>query len=301
MNRQYLKEQYGNGHVTVIYWLRCVLASPGFLGESMKVFLAEGLEPGETHLEEDEEIELRLVKLSELLKMIEKGAILDGKTLTSVLLYSRLQSRNKTIAARCFRRISGLKETVCRSCARSPRVCAGAGYITFVEPREKSTFRAVFRVLTKYGEVFPNQSTHRISARNKEGRNLWLSTKEGQVVQQRQGLRIHRTRRRAGCIRPLLRDPVGRIQNAKEGDDVEFDIVQGRRVPRRMQSFALGMQPLTTQLRKSIGPGVSSGRPPPGGEGGVAPCTQFHITNYSVFAYPDSIRLSCGRLRPRMQ
>ncbi len=70
-------------------------ASPGFLGESMKVFLAEGLEPGETHLEEDENIELRLVKLSELLKMIEKGAILDGKTLTSVLLYARLQNRRK--------------------------------------------------------------------------------------------------------------------------------------------------------------------------------------------------------------
>jgi len=70
-------------------------ASPGFLGESMKVFLAEGLEPGETHLEEDENIELRLVKLSELLKLIDKGAILDGKTLTSVLLYARLQSRRK--------------------------------------------------------------------------------------------------------------------------------------------------------------------------------------------------------------
>jgi ADP-ribose pyrophosphatase len=70
-------------------------ASPGFLGESMKVFLAEGLEPGETHLEEDENIELRLVKLSELLKMIEKGAILDGKTLTSALLYARLQNLRK--------------------------------------------------------------------------------------------------------------------------------------------------------------------------------------------------------------
>jgi ADP-ribose pyrophosphatase len=71
-------------------------ASPGFLGESMMVFLAEGLEPGETNLEEDEEIELRLVKMSELLKMIEKGAILDGKTMTSVLLYARLQGRRKT-------------------------------------------------------------------------------------------------------------------------------------------------------------------------------------------------------------
>jgi ADP-ribose pyrophosphatase len=64
-------------------------ASPGFLGESMKVFLAEGLVAGDAHPESDENIELRLVKLSEVLKMIAKGAILDGKTLTSVLLYAR--------------------------------------------------------------------------------------------------------------------------------------------------------------------------------------------------------------------
>jgi ADP-ribose pyrophosphatase len=64
-------------------------ASPGFLGESMKVFLAEGLVAGEAHPEEDEQIEFRLVKLSDVLKMIEKGLILDGKTLTSVLLYAR--------------------------------------------------------------------------------------------------------------------------------------------------------------------------------------------------------------------
>jgi ADP-ribose pyrophosphatase len=64
-------------------------ASPGFLGESMKIFVAEGLLAGNAHPEADEHIEFRLVKLSEVLKMIEKGAILDGKTLTSVLLYAR--------------------------------------------------------------------------------------------------------------------------------------------------------------------------------------------------------------------
>ena len=64
-------------------------ASPGFLGESMKVFVAEGLIAGDAHPEEDEQIEFRLVKLSEVLKMIDKGLILDGKTLTSVLLYER--------------------------------------------------------------------------------------------------------------------------------------------------------------------------------------------------------------------
>jgi ADP-ribose pyrophosphatase len=65
-------------------------ASPGFLGESMKIFIAEGLIAGDAHPEADEDIDFRLVKLSDLLKMIEKGAILDGKTLTSVLLYARL-------------------------------------------------------------------------------------------------------------------------------------------------------------------------------------------------------------------
>jgi ADP-ribose pyrophosphatase len=66
-------------------------ASPGFLGEAMKVFIAEGLEPGDAHPEEDEEIELRLVRMSEVLKMIERGAILDGKTMISVMLYDRLR------------------------------------------------------------------------------------------------------------------------------------------------------------------------------------------------------------------
>ena len=69
-------------------------ASPGFLGEAMKVFLAEGLEAGAAQPEDDEDIELRLVKLSEVLKMIDRGAILDGKTLTSVLLYARKTGRH---------------------------------------------------------------------------------------------------------------------------------------------------------------------------------------------------------------
>jgi ADP-ribose pyrophosphatase len=66
------------------YW-----ASPGFLGESMKLYLAEGLIAGEAHPEEDEKIDFRLVKLSEVLKKIAKGEIKDGKTLVGTLLYAR--------------------------------------------------------------------------------------------------------------------------------------------------------------------------------------------------------------------
>jgi ADP-ribose pyrophosphatase len=70
-------------------------ASPGFLGESMKVFLAEGLVAGDARPEEDELIEVRLVKLSELLATIENGGIMDGKTLSSVLLYARLLEKKR--------------------------------------------------------------------------------------------------------------------------------------------------------------------------------------------------------------
>lgn len=72
----------------VEYW-----ASPGFLGETMKVFLAEGLVAGETRPDEDEEIDFRLVKLSDVVKMIKKGGIHDGKTLVSVLLYLQMMGR----------------------------------------------------------------------------------------------------------------------------------------------------------------------------------------------------------------
>lgn len=65
-------------------------ASPGFLAEAMNAYLAEGLVPGHASPEEDEDIDFRLVKLSDILKLIRKGQILDGKTLTCVMLYHEL-------------------------------------------------------------------------------------------------------------------------------------------------------------------------------------------------------------------
>lgn len=70
-------------------------ASPGFVGESMLLYLAEDLFAGEARPEDDERIELRLVRLSEILGMIEKGAIHDGKTLNAVLLYAWIHGRKR--------------------------------------------------------------------------------------------------------------------------------------------------------------------------------------------------------------
>lgn len=76
-------------------WTKLVryFASPGFLGEWMQVFLAEGLTAGKAQPEEDESFELQLVPLSELLRLIDAGQIRDGKTLVSVLFYTRLIKR----------------------------------------------------------------------------------------------------------------------------------------------------------------------------------------------------------------
>ena len=70
-------------------------ASPGFLGEFMQVFLAEGLTLGDAQPEYDEQIEIEMMPLSKLVKMIDAGKIHDGKTLISVMLYARLRDAEK--------------------------------------------------------------------------------------------------------------------------------------------------------------------------------------------------------------
>ena len=83
-----------------------IYASPGFLGEWMQIFLAEGLMPGDAEPEDDEHIELFAVPLSELLREIEVGRILDGKTIAATLLYDRLRKerqRAERAAARSSR------------------------------------------------------------------------------------------------------------------------------------------------------------------------------------------------------
>ena len=64
-------------------------ASPGFLAETMQVFLAEDLRAGIAAPEADEHISLSHVPLSQLIEEIQTGKILDGKTILSVLLFAR--------------------------------------------------------------------------------------------------------------------------------------------------------------------------------------------------------------------
>jgi ADP-ribose pyrophosphatase len=68
-------------------WKRALFfyASPGFLDETMTIYLARDLSEGEATPEQDEAIECKLIPLSQAIDMIFKGTIRDGKTIAGVL------------------------------------------------------------------------------------------------------------------------------------------------------------------------------------------------------------------------
>lgn len=68
-------------------WKRVLFfyVSPGFLDETMAVYLAEGLKPGKAQPEEDEFIVKRFFTLSQALRLVMRGQVRDAKTMASVL------------------------------------------------------------------------------------------------------------------------------------------------------------------------------------------------------------------------
>lgn len=60
-------------------------ASPGFLGETMSIYMATGLKKGIAQPEDDENITVRLFPLSNLVDKLLKGKIRDGKTISGIL------------------------------------------------------------------------------------------------------------------------------------------------------------------------------------------------------------------------
>ncbi len=62
-------------------------ASPGFVAETMSVFLATGLRAGEAQPEADEIIYKRMVPLPTAVQMAVGGTIRDAKTISSILWF----------------------------------------------------------------------------------------------------------------------------------------------------------------------------------------------------------------------
>ncbi len=67
--------------------------SPGFLDESMEVYLARGLRKGRARPEDDERIATRFFPLPQAVRMAMTGKIKDAKTLASLLWLDRKLAR----------------------------------------------------------------------------------------------------------------------------------------------------------------------------------------------------------------
>lgn len=63
--------------------------SPGFLDETMSIYLAQGLKAGIAQPEEDEKILTRFFPLSSAVRMVQKGLIRDAKTIAGVLWFAQ--------------------------------------------------------------------------------------------------------------------------------------------------------------------------------------------------------------------
>ncbi len=68
-----------------------IYASPGLLDEKLHLFVAEELTPGEARPEPDEQLEPVVVRFDEAIRMCLDGTIRDAKTITSLLLWEKMQ------------------------------------------------------------------------------------------------------------------------------------------------------------------------------------------------------------------
>jgi ADP-ribose pyrophosphatase len=66
-------------------------ASPGFLGEWMQIYLARDIREGIAAPEDDENIEVFRLPLSQALALVAANKIHDGKTLIGLMLYDRIR------------------------------------------------------------------------------------------------------------------------------------------------------------------------------------------------------------------
>lgn len=69
--------------------------SPGFLDESMTVYLASGLKKGVAQPEEDERIAVRFFPLQQAVRMAASGKIIDAKTIASLFWLEKKFTKTK--------------------------------------------------------------------------------------------------------------------------------------------------------------------------------------------------------------
>lgn len=86
--RRELKEETG---YRARHWKKMVsfYPSPGYVAEKMTVYLATGLTPGDAEPMEDERIECGWFTVKEIEERIQKGTVVDAKTMIGLFTWKR--------------------------------------------------------------------------------------------------------------------------------------------------------------------------------------------------------------------
>lgn len=88
--RRELKEETGCVARSFDYLLT-MFTTPGFTDEQIHVFLAYGLERGDTAHEPDEFMSLETMTMSQALEFVRTGAIVDAKTALAILFANQFR------------------------------------------------------------------------------------------------------------------------------------------------------------------------------------------------------------------
>jgi ADP-ribose pyrophosphatase len=88
--RRELKEETGYSARTVEHLLT-MFTTPGFTDEQIHVFLAYGLEPGDTAHEPDEFMSIERLTMREAVELVHRGSIVDAKTALAILFTNQFR------------------------------------------------------------------------------------------------------------------------------------------------------------------------------------------------------------------
>ncbi|BEU87808.1 NUDIX hydrolase [Selenomonas sp. TAMA-11512] len=71
--------------------LTTVATTVGFTNEKIHIYLAKGLNVGEQHTDDDEFIHVVKMPLQEAVKLVYDGTIVDGKSITAILMAANME------------------------------------------------------------------------------------------------------------------------------------------------------------------------------------------------------------------
>lgn len=68
--------------------------STAFSNEVLRIYIARGLKAGKQHLDKDEFVNLKIIPLKKACELVEKGKIIDSKTIIALLYYKIFAEKN---------------------------------------------------------------------------------------------------------------------------------------------------------------------------------------------------------------